>query len=52
MDPELTRRLTELKQQLRCDGGFRASEASAVAVVSPLTMAASARQIARHLREL
>jgi hypothetical protein len=51
LDPEVARRLAELKHKLQYDEGFAASEASGVNIVSALIMSASAKQIARLLKK-
>lgn len=49
-DPEVARRLAELKHELQYDEGFAASEATGVAIVSALVTNVSAKQVARLLR--
>jgi len=51
LDPEVARRLADLKHELQYDEGFAASEASGVAIVSALIMNASAKSLARLLRK-
>lgn len=50
LNPDVARRLSDLKHELQYDEGFSASEASGVAIVSALIMNASAKQVARLLR--
>jgi predicted transcriptional regulator len=51
LDPEVARRLAELKHELQYDEGFAASEASGVNIVSALILSASAKQVARLLKK-
>lgn len=49
-EPEVARKLAELKHELQYDEGFAASDASGVAIVSALIMNATARQVAKLLK--
>lgn len=49
-DPDVARKLAELKHELQFDEGLAASEATGVAIVSALLMNTSAKQIARLLK--
>lgn len=51
-DPEVSRRLAELKHELQYDEGFAASDATGVAIVSTLIMTATTKQVAKLLRTL
>lgn len=50
-DPDVARRLSDLKHELQFDEGFSASEASGVAIVSALIMNATAKPVARLLKK-
>lgn len=49
-DPEVARRLAELKHELQYDEGFAASDATGVAIVSALLMNASTKHVGRLLK--
>jgi pyruvate/2-oxoacid:ferredoxin oxidoreductase alpha subunit len=49
-EPEVARKLAELKHELQYDEGFAASDASGVAIVSALIMNATAKQVAKLLK--
>jgi hypothetical protein len=50
-EPEVARKLAELKHELQYDEGFAASDASGVAIVSTLIMNATAKQVAKLLKK-
>ena len=49
-EPEVARKLAELKHELQYDEGFTASEATGVAIVSALILNATPKQVSKLLR--